>query len=243
MSIAVQSVPKLAAISHDTAAELWGMTDRGFGAIHVTTTRWDRVRRHKFTVHESRDLVACDVRVIDGLPVTSPERTVVDLGATAKWAVEHALEQGIRARLFSLGEVESVVARVGRKGRRGVGVIRPLLEARRRWDTVTESALEDLFRKTLDEADLPAPVPQYVVRDYADQFVCRADFAYPAQRILIELDSEAHHMDRTTFRSDRAKQNRAVVLGWVVLRFTWWDLVDVPSRVASQVGRALESAR
>ena len=242
ISIAVHSVPSLSAISHWTAAELWGLTDRGIRTVDVLTLRWDRVRRPGIRVHESRDLVVDDIVLRDGLPVTTPARTVVDLGAVAPWLVESALETGVRDGLVTLDDVEAFVARVARRGRRGVGVVRPLLEARKRWDGATESALEDLFLKTIAELNLPTPFGQYTVRDDADEFVCRADFAYPRSRLLVELDSERHHLDRMTFRRDRAKQNRAVVLGWTVLRFTWWDLQQDPYSVGAQIRGALANA-
>jgi very-short-patch-repair endonuclease len=241
MAAAVLSFPALAAVSHQTAAELWSLTQRGIRAVEIVTTRWDRVPRADVRVHESLDLLPCDVVMLNGIPVTTPVRTVVDLGASNKWVVERALEQGIRKQLYTLGDVEALVARVAKRGRRGVGVIRPLLKARRRWDTVTESALEDEFRKVVVSSGLPTPVPQYVVRDEGDRFVCRADFAYPAQRVLIELDSEAHHLDRMSFRRDRTKQNSAVVLGWTVLRYTWWDVVEAPGRVCDEVARAIDA--
>jgi len=239
MAAAVQSFPSLAAISHQTAAEMWGMTRRGIRTIEVVTTRWDRVRRSDLKVHESLDLIAQDVVEFDGIATTTPTRTIVDLGATNKWLVESALEQGIRLDLFTIGDVEAMVARVARRGRRGVGVIRPLLEARRRWDTVTESVLEDSFRSVIHEGGLPEPRTQYTIRDDGGGFVCRADFAYPESLLLIELDSEAHHLDRMAFRRDRSKQNKAVVLGWTVLRYTWWDLEERPWHVCSEVRSAL----
>ena len=240
MAAAVLSMPALAAVSHRTAAELWGLTERGIRQIDVVTTRWDRVTRTDIQVHESLDFVEEDVTILEGVPTTTAARTVVDLGAVSPWDVERALENGIRRRRYSLSEVESVVARVGRKGRRGVGVIRPLLEARRKWDSVTDSLLEDKFRKLVAEAELPNPVGQYAVRDDLDAFVCRADFAYPDRKLIIELDSEAHHMDRITFRLDRAKQNRAIVLGWTVMRYTWWDIQDDPYRVGAEIRAALD---
>lgn len=239
MAAAVQSFPALAAISHQTAAEMWGMTRRGIRTVEIVTTRWDRVRRPDLKVHESLDLIAEDVVDVDGIATTTPARTVVDLGASNKWPVESALEQGIRLELFSVEEVEAMVARVARRGRRGVGVIRPLLKARRRWDLVTESFLEDSFVKVIHEGGLPKPRTQYTVRDAGGGFVCRADFAYPESMLLIELDSEAHHLDRMTFRGDRSKQNKAVVLGWTVLRYTWWDLQERPWHVRSEVRSAL----
>jgi very-short-patch-repair endonuclease len=242
IAAAVLSFPDLAAASHQTAAELWGLTRRGIRTPEVVTTRWDRVHRPGLRVHESLDLLPEDVMERNAIPITSPVRTVVDLGASNKWVVEAALEEGVRRGLFGLRDVEEFVARVGRRGRRGVGVIRPLLRARRRWDKVTESALEDRFRKLVTEAGLPDPKPQFEVRDVHDGFVCRADFAYPAARVLIELDSEAHHLDRLAFRRDRSKQNRAVVLGWTVLRYTWWDLSDRPYDVAAEVRSLLAGA-
>ncbi len=239
IAAAVLSLPALAAVSHQTAAEMWGLTDRRIRTIEVVTPRWDRVHRDDIVVHESLDLIADDVIELDGIPVTSPVRTVVDLGASNRWIVELALEQGIRRDLFDLTEVESFVARVARRGRRGVGVIRPLLEQRRRWDSATDSPLEDRFRKLIGDAGLPAPKCQHTVRDQKGRFICRADFAYLDARLLIELDSEAHHLDRLTFRRDRSKQNQATVLGWTFLRYTWWDLEEDPLRVVAEVRSAL----
>jgi very-short-patch-repair endonuclease len=181
------------------------------------------------------DLLDEDVTELDGISLTTPARTVVDLGAVNRWSVEHALEQGIRNELFTLADVDRFVRRVARRGRRGVGVIRPLLEARRKWDRATESALEDEFRKLIAAWGLPMPELQYEVRDTAGCFVCRADFAFPNKQLLIELDSEAHHLDRITFRRDRQKQNRALLLGWTVLRYTWWDLKENPMRVVGEL--------
>ncbi|MDJ0924812.1 MAG: type IV toxin-antitoxin system AbiEi family antitoxin domain-containing protein [Acidimicrobiia bacterium] len=241
MVAAVKSFPQSAAISHQTAAQLWGLTQKRVPGIDVVTTRWEREHRSDLRVHESLDLLGDDIVEFSGIPVTAPARTVVDLGASNKWVVESALEQGIRRGLFTLDEVEGFVRRVGRRGRRGVGVIRPLLKARRRWDTVTESVLEDEFRKLVVDWGLPPPELQYEVRDEGGLLVCRADFAYPDSRLLIELDSEAHHLDRLTFRRDRSKQNRVVVLGWTVLRYTWWDVTEAPGRVASEISAKVDN--
>lgn len=228
-----------AAASHRTAAELWGLTTRRGAQIEVVVRRWDRVPRPGVRVHESMDLMPKDVAILDAIPVTTAARTVVDLGAVNRWLVEAALETGLRKELLTLADVEQFVDRVARRGRRGVGVIRPLLEARRHWQASTESALEDLFRRAIDVAGLPQACPQWVVRDRGGGFVCRADFAYPEQRLLIELDSEAHHVDRIAFRRDRDKQNQAALLGWQMLRYTWWDLTERPESVAAEVREAL----
>lgn len=234
---AVTAAGAAALASHHTAAFLHGLTDRRPKTMEVVMPRWDR-SVHGFTVHESTDLLVEDADLVDGIPTTTPVRTVVDLGATAPWLVEPALERGVRLEMFTLTDIARFIGRVGRRGRRGVGVIRPLVEERLHWDGLTESELEDLFRKAWGPR-LPHPVPQHIILDDAGRFVCRADFAFPDRRLRIELDSEAFHMDRPTFRRDRSVQNRTSQLGWQTLRYTWWDLVGRPAEVVEQVQAVL----
>ncbi|GMQ84924.1 MAG: DUF559 domain-containing protein [Acidimicrobiia bacterium] len=231
---AVLSVNEGTAASHRTAAYLWGLTSKKPTRVEVVTTRHDRAHRVSFIVHESLDLLAHDIVAIDGIPVTTAARTVVDLGAVAHPRhVEDCLDVGLRKRLFTLDEVRHLFNRVARRGRRGVGVIRPMLEERTEWDGLTESGLEDLFVSIVRRSHLPLPRSQFTVRDTQGRFVCRVDFAYEAKRALIELDSEKHHMDPVTFLRDREKQNKAASLGWSVYRFTWRQLVDNPEQVLS----------
>jgi hypothetical protein len=237
--VAVAAAGQAALASHQTAAFLWDLVGFPPRQIEVVMPRWDRSQKPSFKVHESKDLLPEDVDRVDGIPITTAVRTVVDLGATARWLVEGALERGIRLGLFTLGDVGAFVRRVARRGRRGVGVIRPLLEQRLRWDRATESVLEDLFRKAWSHPGRPEPQAQYVIMDRSGRFVCRTDFAFPDAKLRIELDSEAYHMDRPTFRKDRSVQNRTELLGWRTLRYTWWDLTTRPGEVVVEVAGAL----
>jgi very-short-patch-repair endonuclease len=65
------------------------------------------------------------------------------------------------------------------------------------------------------------------------------DFAFAGQRVAIEIDGRAWHSSGNRFQSDRSRQNRLVLLGWTVLRFTWDDLVHRPDDVIRQVRQAL----
>jgi very-short-patch-repair endonuclease len=235
---AVLTAGEPALASHATAAYLWGLVGLRPERIEIVMPRRDRAAR-SFVVHESTDLAAEDRAELRNIPLSGPARTAVDLGASAPWLVEQALDAGVRKRLFTLEGVARVIARVGRRGRRGVGVIPPLVEARVHWDSTTESELEDLFRRVLDRGGIPQPTPQWRVQDAEGDFVCRRDFAYANQRVLVELDSEAHHMDRYSFRRDRATQNRTTLLGWRTLRYTWWDLVTRPEKVRAEIREAL----
>jgi hypothetical protein len=238
----VLSVPGLAAASHKTAAFIWGMSSIEPALTEIVTVRHRRIHRRNPQIHESKDLRPDHVVTIEGIPTTTAVRTVVDVGASASQRyVEHCLDTGLRLELFTLTEVLSFIKRVARSGRNGIGKIRPLVDERIAWDTASESALEDRFRQLIADWSLPAPTPQYCVRN-GSTILCRADFAYPDQRILIELDGERYHMDRATFQNDRDKQNRAHVLGWVVYRFTWRQVMDTPETVVATLASALSAS-
>lgn len=70
----------------------------------------------------------------------------------------------------------------------------------------------------------------------------KIDAAYVLQRVGVELDSRAFHGLGTNWRDDDRRQNAIVLVGWRVLRFTWWDLVEEPARVVREVRAALEGA-
>lgn len=237
---AVVSATEPAAASHRTAAYLWGMTDRRPRTIEVVSPRHLRVKRVPFIVHESKDMRTSDIVRVDAIPATSAVRTVVDLGASARLGVvARCLDTGLRTGLFTLGEVETFVTRVARKGRAGVGVVRPLIEERRAWKGVTESTLEDKFRSVVNASSLPMPDAQLVVSATSGEFIGRYDFAYPECLAIFELDSEGWHMDPVSFQRDREKQNRVQMLGWTVYRFTWRQLVDDPDSVIAVLASVL----
>jgi hypothetical protein len=229
---AVFSAPEPAAASHRTAAYLWGLTSRRPASIEVAAVRHRRVRRAQFTVHESKDLRRSDIVVVDAVPTTSPARTIVDLGASAPtWFVEKCLDTGLRNQLFTIWDVQRFIMRVARPGRTGVGIARPLVEERLTWIGLTESDLEDLFRRVVATTPYPMPDPQHKLFEPDGELVGRYDFAYPTRLSIIECDSERYHMDPVSFQRDREKQNRAQLLGWTVYRITWRQLIDDPDSV------------
>jgi hypothetical protein len=229
---AVFAATEPAAASHRTAAYLWGMTERRPDTIEIATPRHLRVKRPSHQVRESKDLRSSDIVIVDGIPTTAAVRTIVDLGASAPpWFVAKCLDTALRMKLFDIWDVQRFIMRVARKGRNGIGTIRPLVEERLTWQGITESDLEDLLRRVVATTPVPMPDTQHVVCDTDGEFVGRYDFAYPTRFAIIETDSEGHHMDPESFQRDREKQNRAQMLGWTVYRVTWRQLIDDPDSV------------
>ena len=238
VAVAVLSAGPGGVASHMTAAALWGMLNTSGGRIEVTVPRWDRTHRD-YVIHESLDLAPQDVTFLNDIPITTPARTVVDLGAVFRSALREAFNRGKRAGLVELVDVVEVVGRVGRKGRRGVGPARELIRDQRLHPDRTESHAEDVYLNISRMAGLPEPVQQCEIRDDQGWFICRADFAYPSLSLVVFIDGFAYHADQEAFQRDRTQQNQLELIGWRYLRFTYRDLIDHPINVVDQVRRAL----
>ncbi len=166
--------------------------------------------------------------------MTSPARTLVDLGAVVRaFGVEMALDRAEAARVVVIAEVEWELLRVARRGRRGVGPLREVLDRRALLEVPPDGVLEPRFARLCLAAGLPRPAFQHPVGRF------RIDFAYPELLIAIEVDGYGPHSSRQAFQADRDRQNRLVALGWMVLRFTWADIVRRPEWVAAQVATAI----
>ncbi|HUP87676.1 MAG TPA: DUF559 domain-containing protein [Acidimicrobiales bacterium] len=222
-----------AAASHRTAAVLWGLLGRGPIEIAVPRGRTPDLRG--VIVHQTRDPIVVAHR--RGIPVTTPMRTLVDLGAVVPAAVlEVAVDRADVAGLCSIAAVEWELSRVARPGRRGTGPLREVLDRHALLEEPPDGMLEPRFARLCKLAALPMPVFQHRVGRF------KIDFAYPDLMIAIEVDGYGPHSSRSAFQSDRDRQNHLVGLGWTVLRFTWSDVVKRPEHVAKVVADAIGRA-
>lgn len=223
-----------AAASHRTAAVLWGMLEAG--PIEVVVPRGRTPQLRGVIVHQTRDPIPTARHF--GIPVTSPMRTIVDLGAVVPAAtVELALDRAEVARLCAVAAVEWELERLARPGRRGAGPLREVLDRRALLDSPPDGMLEPRFARLCEAAGLEAPAFQYPVGRY------EIDFAYPLLMLAIEVDGYGPHSSRRAFQSDRDRQNVLVGLGWTVLRFTWSDVVKRPDHVARLIREAIGRAQ
>jgi very-short-patch-repair endonuclease len=70
----------------------------------------------------------------------------------------------------------------------------------------------------------------------------RIDVAFVREKVAVEIDGWAWHMDVDRFRSDRHKGNALVRARWDLLRFTWHDLANRPDYVVAEIRAALAAA-
>lgn len=227
-----------AVVSHRSAAEVWGLIQpAGYVDVSVRPDR-QPILRPPAILHRVLDLHPELAVERNGLRVTDPVRTVIDLGLVSpKWAVRDALSRGLTTRLLTVADVDRLRDALGRKGRNGAGVMRAVLEERLLMTSPEESVLEARFMGLLRRHDLPRPAFQHEVW-HAGRFVARVDAAYPELLLAIEVDGYSAHSAPDVFQRDRTRQNRLVALGWTVLRFTWDDVVNRPDEVAAAIRQA-----
>ena len=128
--------------------------------------------------------------------------------------------------------------RVRTAGRRRTRVLRDLLAVRGEGLAHPLSVLEQQLLAVLRDAGIEEPDKQVpTTSDDGEQW--RLDFVYPQHKVHIEVDGRRYHAGRREQRSDRRRDNFMNTEGWIVLRFTWEDVMNDPGYVVAQVLKAL----
>lgn len=226
-------------LSHLSAAPWWGV-DLPFPAteVHVTAPRNRGRRIHAVPGVRLHRADLTDVRIIRGIPVTSPVRTCLDVTRSRPLAEAVALVDGfLRAELTTLASLQSAVAALppapGRSAARAAIALA---------DPCSGSVFESLTRVLFASAGLPAPQSQYDVTDSHGNWLGRVDFAWPELRVIVECDSFAHHGTREALRRDRRRYSAFTRNGWRVIAVSWADVVNDPDYVVAIVRDVLALA-
>jgi very-short-patch-repair endonuclease len=228
--------------SHRSAAALWDLPGKRADVAEITCRRWRRTKHDGLIVHETKVLRASDVTEVDGIPVTTVERTLAALGAVCSPAiVEMALDVALRRELTTVESVARLVGDIGRQGRNGVGVLRALLDHREASAAVPESVMETRLKQLLRRHGLPNPVSQFEVR-YDGRFVARVDAAYPDSRIAIEYESYEHHTGKVALVRDSARRNALVAIGWQTISVTAEDIRSGGDQLVKHIRAARDRA-
>lgn len=212
-----------AVLSHRSAAAHWGLRAHAAGApvdVTVPTGRRGRYLRG-IAAHHSSTIHPKDVVTVDGIPCTSVARTLLDLADVVDpRALERAIEEAERLRLFDGGQVREVLGRA--TGRRGAPVLEAVLAA---YDepTLARRELERLFYELCEGAGIERPRTQVAI-ELADGDTVFTDFLWPDAKLVVETDGRETHGTRQAFERDRRRDRRLMMLGYRVVRFTWLDI-------------------
>jgi very-short-patch-repair endonuclease len=204
--------------------------------VEITVPRPRVVSVGGIIAHQARVLPPKDVGKLNGIPATTPARTIADLARIyPATKVGPMLDYALARRLVTRAQLEARAT-----GRRHDDVLRKLLAERPASARPMGSEFEACLFRGLREAGLPLPVAQYrvLMLDGSEVFL---DFAYPDLMLAIEADSFLWHASLADWQRDRARNNELVVLGWSILPLTYDLVVHAPAEAARQVGRARET--
>ena len=213
-----------AALSHFSAAVLWGILEDRGQSIHVTAEKEHRCRG--VVVHRS-PLEGERVRR-SGIAVTTPARTIIDLVDVVhrRRTLERAIDEAEYLRL-------DWKPAAPRHGRRGSGLLSSVLAVHEPGSTRTRSELEEMFLALSDSNRFPRPEVNSSIEGY------ECDFVWRAQRLIVETDGGAAHGTRRAKERDPVRDADLQIAGWRVMRIPSMRLFREPDAVADQLERLL----
>lgn len=229
---ALLAVGPSAVLSHESAAFAWRLRPTAPEArIHVLIGEDQRCRRQGIVAHRTTELADDEIRLCQGLPVTSPARTLRDIAATVTLReLERAVDEALVRKIVRLPQLRDAVAR--EKGRRGGPLLKALLDHRGN-PTITRSQAEERALGLFRDAGFPQPETNARVIGY------EVDFLWRPQRLIVEIDGYAYHATRSAFERDRAKGAALAAAGFLVIRVTWLQMEHEPLIVVVHVAQAL----
>lgn len=231
-----------AVTSHFAAARLHGIPGFGSAPPEVSIPRGRRYRRAGVRSHESTDLDRCTVVRRQGIPVTDPDRTILDVARYVGVArLARVVEAARRAGLVTWSSLTATLVRHARRGRHGTRRLRAVILAGAHREEITDSDFELLVLSLMRDHGLPEPVLHHRVFD-GGRFVAEVDLAYPQWRIAIECDGAIHREEDVRER-DLPRQNDLVLQGWTVLRFSWTRLQRRPESIIREIRDAIAIAQ
>ena len=212
---AVLSCGPEAALSHGSAAALWGLAAERENRIHVTVPSAMDRRQPGITLHRRSTLATDEFAMHRGIPVTAPTRTLMDLANVLSGrALEAAVNEADKLDLVRPEEL-----RVGlelRKGQAGVRPLRALLD--KATFTLTDSELERRFLPIARSAGLGTPRTQAQVCGF------RVDFYWPELGLVVETDGLRYHRTASAQARDRLRDQAHAAAGLAHLRFAHWQV-------------------
>ena len=166
--------------------------------------------------------------VVDGW-VTNRERTVLDCAQLLPFDEALAVaDSALRSGTVHRAALLERVAALDRQ-------LRPRV---RRVLTCADAAAANPFESVLRAIALDVPglsLRTQVRIDDSGGWVGRVDLADERLRIVLEADSMEYHGEREVMDADCARYTRLVSDGWLVLRFTWTQVMTKPAWVQARI--------
>jgi len=217
-----------AALSHCSAAALWGIGAEKGAQIEVSVRRRCEHRRAEIRARSRPNLPADEIVLRDGIPVTRPARTLLDIATElSPNAIERAVNEADKRDLIDPGELRGALEGFG--GEPGVRALRRLLD--RHTFSLSDSELELLFRPIAESVGLPPPRTKTRVNGF------EVDFFWPDLDLIVETDGLRYHRTPSAQARDRLRDQAHAAAGMTALRFTHRQVKHEPRHVRAVLSK------
>ena len=242
---AVAFAESLSVVSFGSAALVHDLPvpDEALRSVHLTKIRSSGGKKRPGIHIHVAPLSETDVIQVDGMSITSLDRTFVDLARVVGLdAAVAAGDVALRAGMDPAAVAEQLEVCKRRRGIRGARRAARLIDAR------SESYAESKSRVIMFEHGLPMPDLQAVIRA-PDGFEARVDFLWEDFGVIGEFDGRQKYgrllrdgeLPADAVYREKIREDRLRELGYIVVRWAWDDLLH-PERLVARIKRALEVA-
>jgi hypothetical protein len=181
-----------------------------------------------------------EIDTVDGMRVTTPARTALDLARRyPKGVAVAAVDALAGATELKSADVDSLIDRY--RGRRGMKAARAALDL---VDGGAQSPKETWLRLLLMRAGLPRPQTQIAVRNEWGWAEAYLDMGWEDIQVAVEYDGDHHLSSRTQYVKDIRRLETLERMGWIVVRVVAEDHpADIVYRVREARARRAAGIR
>jgi very-short-patch-repair endonuclease len=223
-----------AVLSHGSAAALWGFGSEPRGLVEVSLLAGTRSRRPGIRAHRRVSLSPDEVTEHEGVPTTTPVRTLIDQATQlAPARLERAVNEADKLERVRADVLYAALD--NHSGEPGVGPLRKLLDPLH--FRLSDSELERAMRPVARAAGLPVPETKAWVNDY------EVDFFWPELGIVVEADGLRYHRTASQQRRGLERDQTHIAAGLWPLRFSHWQIAREPAHVRKVLRQVADRAR
>jgi hypothetical protein len=237
LQAAVLDLGEEALVSGRAAAALHGLDGFAEGPVELLVPTCCKDRTTGGRVRSSPTIGRLDQCTVDGLPVTSGTRTIIELlGRVTRRELGNAIDSATRLGLTAPIVLERRLGELGRQGRRGVTAFDCVMQS-----AGVQSWLEREFLQLMAIAGIRRPVAQRIYRRDG-RHLARVDFDYVPAPLVVEVGGRRGYLSADDRRRQEHRRNELQLIGKTIYFFTTEDVVTDPAYVVATVRSALSLA-
>jgi very-short-patch-repair endonuclease len=231
---AVKACGEDAALSRYAAAANDGFIKWEERLIDVTVRGTSHRAHDGIRVHRTNSVDPRDFRRHNGIPTTSPARTLLDLAATPRinpHFLRRAVRQAQATNKVNIRELAEIITRC--QGQPGTRRLANLVAT---GPAPTRSELEDVVLDLILSGGFEHP--DVNKRTVVNGRILYPDFRWPEQRLIVEADSTEWHSGHLANQDDAERQALLESFGERVLRVTWAQAITKPAQTRTRLRQA-----